>query len=119
MKIHLYFDEDSMDRSLILALRARGVDVVTALEEGMIEREDREHLDFATLEGRVLYSFNVGDFMRLHSEYLYLGKHHAGIVLARQQHYSIGSIMRRLLELIAARSAEDMVDNVEFLSKWE
>ena len=119
MRIRLYFDEDSMDRNLMLALRARGVDIVTALEVNMIHREDREHLDFATREGRVLYSFNVGDFMRLHSEYLQSGKHHAGIVLARQQHYSIGGVMRRLLELIATRSAEEMMDNVEFLSRWD
>ena len=40
MSIRLYIDEDSMDRALVRALRARGVDVTTALEEGMIERED-------------------------------------------------------------------------------
>ena len=33
--IRLYFDEDSMHRSLVRALRARGVDVMTALEECM------------------------------------------------------------------------------------
>jgi hypothetical protein len=119
MKSRLYFDADSMDRNLIVALRARGVDVLTALEADMIHREDSEHLEFATREGRVLYSFNVGDFMQLHSEYLQSGKHHAGIVLARQQHYSIGGVMRRLLELMATRSAEDLVDNVEFLSRWD
>ena len=40
MRIRLYFDEDSMHRGLVRALRARGVDVVTALEAGMIERQD-------------------------------------------------------------------------------
>jgi hypothetical protein len=34
------FDEDSMHRSLVRALRARGVDVITALDAGMIERAD-------------------------------------------------------------------------------
>jgi hypothetical protein len=51
MKSRLYFDEDSMDRNLIVALRARGVDVLTALEADMIHREDSEHLEFATREG--------------------------------------------------------------------
>jgi hypothetical protein len=46
--IRLYFDEDSMRRSLVRALRARGVDVITALDAGMIEREDVDHLDYAT-----------------------------------------------------------------------
>ena len=40
--IRLYFDEDSMRRSLVRALRARGVDVITALDAGMIERDDAE-----------------------------------------------------------------------------
>jgi uncharacterized protein with PIN domain len=72
--LHLYFDEDSMRRSLVRALRARGVDVITALDAEMIEREDAEHLDYATEQGRVLCSFNVGDFCRLHSDYVAQGK---------------------------------------------
>lgn len=118
MTIRLYLDEDSMDKALLQALRARGVDVTTALEAGMIERDDQEHLDFATAQGRVLYSFNVGDFSRLHSTYLAEDKSHAGIVLARQQHYSVGEQMRRLLKLMASTRADEMTNRVEFLSTW-
>jgi predicted nuclease of predicted toxin-antitoxin system len=114
--MRLYLDEDAMRRSLVRALRARGVDVITALDAGMIERRDREHLDYATEQGRVLCTFNVGDFYRLHSEYLNQGKPHAGIILMRQQHYSVGEQLRRLLRLIASRSAEEMENWVEFLS---
>ena len=57
-----------MHRGLTRALRARGVEVLTALDAGMIEREDREHLDYATEQGYVLCTFNVGDFYRLHSD---------------------------------------------------
>ena len=53
MKIRLYLEEDSMSHALVRGLRARGVDVVTALEEGMIEREDEEHLEFAAEMKRV------------------------------------------------------------------
>ena len=77
-------DEDSMRRALVRALRARGVDVTTALDEGLIERDDAEHLDHATALGRVLYTFNVADFHRLHRDYLTQGKNHAGIILAPQ-----------------------------------
>ena len=55
MKIRLYFDEDSMRRSLLRALRARGVNVITALDAEMIERKDAEHLNYATQQGRVLH----------------------------------------------------------------
>jgi len=118
MKIRLYVDEDSMRHALVEALRARGVDVLTAVEAGMIERKDEEHLEYATVQGRVLYTFNVGDFYRLHTAFLKQGKSHAGIILARQQRYPVGEQMRRLLKLIAAKSAEEMRNRVEFLSAW-
>ncbi len=118
MMIRLYFDEDCMDHDLVQALRARGVDVITALEMGMTAVPDEEHLDWATMHGRVLYSFNMGDFYHLHTVWLAQGRSHAGIILAPQQHYSVGDQMRRLLRLIVARSAEEMRDHVEFLSAW-
>jgi len=94
------------------------VDITTALDEGMIERSDAEHLDYATTQGRVLYTFNVADFYRLHTNYLAQGKTHAGIILARQQRYSVGEQMRRLLKLVATKSAEEMQNSVEFLHAW-
>ena len=62
MTIRFYFDEDTMDADLVHALRIRGVDVTTALEQGMVRRDDIDHLELATTQQRVLYSFNVGDF---------------------------------------------------------
>lgn len=118
MTIRLYLEEDSMRRALIRALRTRGADVTTALEAGMIECDDKEHLDYATTQGRVLYSFNVGDFYGLHLAYLAEGKSHAGMILAQQQRYSVGEQMRRLLKLVTTKSAEDMKNQVEFLSAW-
>lgn len=118
MTIRLYMDEDAMDKALIQALCARDVDVMTALDAGMIACQDAQHLEHATAQGRVLYSFNVGDFYRLHTAFLAQGRSHAGMVLAQQQRYSVGDQMRRLLKLIAAKSAEDMRNQVEFLSAW-
>jgi hypothetical protein len=84
----------------------------------MIEREDAEHLDYATEQGRVLCTFNVGDFYRLHSEYVAQGKPHAGIIFMRQQPLSVGEQRRRLLNLMASRSADELKNWVEFLSAW-
>ncbi len=116
--IRLYFDEDSMHHGLVRALRTRGVDVLTALEAGMIERPDADHLRYAAADGRVLCSFNVKDYYRLHGEYLRQHKTHAGIILMSQQRYSVGEQMRRLLRILAERLAEDMRDRIEFLSAW-
>jgi hypothetical protein len=61
MKIRLYLDEDSMRLALVEALRARSVEVITALDQGLVERADEDHLEYAAAQGRVLYSYNVGD----------------------------------------------------------
>ena len=118
MKIRLYFDEDAMDGDLLHALRIRGVDVTSALEQGMVRRSDADHLEFAASQGRVPYSYNIGDFQQIHSEYLTHGKHHSGIVLCRQQRYSLGEQMRRLLNIVGRISAEEMRDSLIFLSAW-
>jgi len=82
MQIRLYLDEDAMDSDLVHALRMHGVDVTTALDEGLIEHYDKDHLAFAASQNRALYSFNAGDYLALHSTYLTQGRHHAGIFLA-------------------------------------
>ena len=117
-QIRLHFDADSMQRGVLAGLRARGVDATTALEAGMADGSDEEQLEFARSQGRVLFTFNASDFCRIHAELLAEGKSHAGIVVAPQQRYSIGERVRRLLKLIAAKTAEQMRDQLEFLSQW-
>ncbi|MEZ4706341.1 MAG: DUF5615 family PIN-like protein [Caldilineaceae bacterium] len=70
-RIKLYLDEDSQRNGLVRALRARGIDVTTAMDADLLGRLDEENLDFATAQGRVLFSFNRGDFDNLHRAYLY------------------------------------------------
>ncbi len=118
MTIRLYIDEDSMRHALVRALQARGIEVTTALAEDMIEQPDLKHLEYATAQNRVLYSFNIGDFYQLHTDFLTRNQPHTGIILARQQQYSVGEQMRRLLRLIAAKSETDMQNHLEFLSTW-
>lgn len=107
-----------MDQDLIRALQVRGIDVTTAQDEGMIERADEDHLDYATERNRVLFSFNRGDFYRLHTEYLLQSKPHSGIILSKQQQYSVGELMRRILRIVAIKPADEMKNWVEFLNVW-
>lgn len=91
-----------MLRAFVLTLRARGVDVLTAREADMIERSDEEQLAFAASAERVICTFNVGDFYRLHAEYLRVAKTHAGMP---QQRYAPGELARRVTRLVGALSA--------------
>ncbi|HAG83270.1 MAG TPA: hypothetical protein DCL61_19535 [Cyanobacteria bacterium UBA12227] len=116
-EIRLYLDEDSQDQSLLRALRARQVDVITVNEtqtEGLI---DEEQLRLAATQNRVLYSHNIGDFCQLHIEFVTREESHAGIALLSQD-YSVGEQVRAILELTVRKTAEEMVNQLEFLSKY-
>src|SRR6266853_1500972 len=103
-----------MARALISGLRARGIDVTTVLDEGMIEQDDLAQLEYATQQGRVLYTFNVGHFCQLHTEFMAQGQSHAGVVVVYRQRYSVGEQIRRLSSLINTQSAEEMRDSCAF-----
>ena len=118
MIIQLYLDEDSMDRSLVRALLARGLDTKSVLDTNMTGYPDAQQLEYAIAHGRVLYSSNVRDFHRLHYEYMVARRSHSGIILVSQQRFSIGEQLRRILNLAASLSAEAMKDRLEFLSSW-
>ncbi len=114
--IRLYLDEDSMRASLLRALRARQVDVVTVAEADLMGSSDEEQLAYASAQARTIFTFNRGDFARLHKAWLNAGRPHAGIVVSDQ--LETGIVVRRLLKLLAARSAEEMRNQFEYLSNW-
>ena len=68
-----------------------------------MKKSDDKHLAYATERGCVLYTFNVSDFYRLHTEWIDAGREHAGMILAPQQRYSVGEQLRRILRIRASR----------------
>jgi hypothetical protein len=117
-KILLYIDEDAMDEDFVQALRSRNVDVLTVADVGMLHKSDEEQLDWARENHRVIFSFNTKDFYRLHTTLSSQGLSHDGIILAPQQRYRIGELMRGILRLINIKSTEEIYGQVEFLSNW-
>ena len=114
--IRLYLDEDAQRNSLVRALRARQMDVLTANEAGLTGVSDLEQLTFAISQNRTLFTFNRGDFLQLHTMFLKDGRHHTGIIVSDQ--LEIGVVIRRLLKLLDARSSDQMQDWLEFLGSW-
>ena len=117
-QIDIYVDEDAMDGDLVEALRFRGVTVSTALDAGLIGSPDEEQLAFAAAHRCVLYTFNIGDFYRLHTQWVAAGREHAGMILAPQQRFSVGEQLRRIVRLRAATTAMGMRNRIEFLGTW-
>lgn len=116
--LRLHLDEDADSHALLNALRHCGLDVSSSRELDLFQHSDQEQLDWALAQRRAIYTYNAGDFCGLHSEYIRLGRRHAGIIIGDQQVLSIGEEMRRLLRICDARTAADLGDTLEFLSRW-
>lgn len=111
----LYVDEDAMNHRVINGLRARGIGVLTAFEADSIGTDDASQLRLASEQQRVLYTFNVADFCRLHAQWMQAGDEHWGIIISARQSYSVGEQIRRLSGLISTVSFAAFRNRIEFL----
>lgn len=107
-----------MNRALIRALQARGLDVTNAVDAGQKGTGDLEQLEHATADGRVLFTYNVRHFYELHTRLLQEGRSHGGLILTAQQRFSVGEQMRRILRMSQNLSSEQIRNRAEFLSSW-
>lgn len=114
--VGLYIDEDAGEHAVIQGFRARNIDVLTTAEAKRLGSDDYSQLEFAASSSRVLYTFNVRDFVKLHHDYLLESKTHAGIIVIPDQRYSIGEKVRCLASFISQTHAEAMVNALEFLT---
>lgn len=86
--VRLYLDE-CIQTQAAEALRSVGIDTITAHEENLLGVDDEVQLEFATSQERVIVTYNInGDFVRLHAEWLAVGRPHWGIVLAPPSKYT-------------------------------
>lgn len=112
MKARLFLDED-VHMLLAEALRKRGHDVIHAREVNRESLSDESQLNFATEGNRCIVTFNVGDFVRLHNQWMSVGREHTGIIVSRQ--LPIGECLRRLLLLLQNEDSETLRGQVRFL----
>ena len=107
-----------MNADLVAALPSRSVTAITALDAGLTGKPDEEQLSVATIHDCVLYSFNVSDFYRLHTQWTRAGREHAGMIPAQQQRFSLGEQLRGILLLRVTVTAMKMRNQIEFLGNW-
>lgn len=118
--IKLLIDEDvSKGPKLAAALRRRGFDAVAVQEIGRMNVPDEELLNYAALEGRVLLSCNIKDFVRIAVDWYGSGREHASIVISEQfSGNRFGEILRRVLSLLNSVDAEEIRNTVRFLQEF-
>ena len=104
MAIGLYMDVH-VPMAITEQLRRRGVDVVTAIEDGAATLEDDELLARASELGRVLFTQDIR-FKALAEDWQREGKAFGGLIFGHQLRGTIGQFVKDL-DLIAQASAPD------------
>ncbi len=98
----LYLDED-VSALVAVLLRARGFNVITARDAGMLGRDDGSQLAHAIELGRCVVTHNRVHFERIHRHYAITGQEHFGIIIAgRRPPQEIAGRLAVLLNSISA-----------------
>lgn len=107
--IKLYLDED-VPEAVAMSLRLRGYEVLTVKETGKKGLTDIEQLKYASSQNRVIFTHNIADFNKIHSDFIKKGLDHSGIILSKQ--LPIGVIVKALLKLFANLNYEKVKNNI-------
>ena len=109
-----FYMDHHVHRSITEGLRRRGIDVITASEDGREEADDEELLECATALDRILVSQD-DDVLKIATRWQRTSREFAGVSYAIQQHIDIGGTIE-YLELIAhLKTADEMRNSIEYL----
>lgn len=79
-----------------------------------LSASDESQLLGATAQGRVIFTFNIRDFVALASKY----PKHAGILLANQRSWSLPALIDALDRMLNETDATEWVGQVRWLNQW-
>jgi len=114
-KLGLHLDADASIKALQQALLERGHDVTRTPNEWMPrEADDETQLLGATAQGRVIFTFNVRDFVPLAQRH----PRHGGIILAHQRRFSLTDLIKALDRCLTETKEGDWKGQVRWLSDW-
>lgn len=113
MPLRLYMDHH-VPRVITNQLRLRGIDVLTAYEDGTSELEDPLLLDRATELERILFTRD-DDLLTEAAQRQQNGQRFYGVIYAHQRRATIGECVRDLEMLALVGEPADTVGQVIFL----
>lgn len=110
-KLHL--DADTSRKSLWRALCERGYDVTRTPNEWMaLDAPDEVQLLGATAQGRIIFTYNIRDFIVLAQRFPF----HGGIIVSTQRPFPV--VLRAVDNLLKETSADEWQGQVCWLSDW-
>ena len=114
-KPRLHLDADTSIRQLQRALVERGHNVTRTPNDWISQTADDEaQLLGATAQGRVIFTFNVRDFVALAARH----PQHRGIALAAQRQWTVSALIGALDHMLTETIAEEWVGQVQWLAHW-
>jgi predicted nuclease of predicted toxin-antitoxin system len=111
--IALYMDEN-VRGAITRGARLRGIDVLTAQEDGAEGRPDPQVLDRATELGRVLFTHD-DDLLRVAAERQRQGVPFSGVLYARQLEVTVRQCLDDLEVIAFAGRPEEFENQVRYL----
>jgi hypothetical protein len=115
-KPRLHLDADASRKDLHAALVSKGHDITRTPASGLpVDASDEFQLLWASAHDRVLFTFNIGDFLQLARRI----PEHRGILLASQQSHSLRELIALLDCVLTETIAEDRAGKVRWLSDWK
>jgi hypothetical protein len=106
--------DQNVPRAITLGLRLRGVDVLTAFEDGASDFSDPELLDQASALGRVLFSHD-DDLLAEAARRQAAGIPFDGVIYAHQLRVSIGACIDDFALVAAVGEPKDLRQQVLYL----
>ena len=113
MAIALYMDVH-IPQAITEQLRRRGVDVLSAIEDGATELPDNELLERATVLGRVLFTQDIG-FRAMAHNWQHQEKKFAGLIFGHQLGGTIGQFVKDLELIALASESDEWMNAVEYI----
>ncbi len=111
----LHLDADASSKALQAALLERGHDVTRTPESWVpLDASDEMQLLGATAQGRVIFTFNIRDFMALSTRY----PRHSGIILAAQSAWTLAGLIASLDRVLRETEAAEWIGQVRWLNDW-
>ena len=109
-----FYMDHHVHQSITDGLRRRGIDVITAFEDGREEEDDEVLLERATALDRILVSQDE-DLLKIATRWQRTPREFAGLVYAIEQHIDIGGTIE-YIELIAhLKTSDEMRNSIEYV----
>jgi predicted nuclease of predicted toxin-antitoxin system len=112
-KLRIYTDEN-VDIRVAQGLRNRGIDALTAQENGMTGSTDLEHFNYAYQMQAVIFTHDR-HFLEIAKKLIEAGKSHWGVIFVSMNKLSVGECIKKLAVYADMLTLDDMKNQIEFL----